>query len=138
LQKQSINSSITENKQDSGTPLNEISNFDNSLAQNTQTYISGYIVSHLNEKYSCSQRSSNLIQNDNSLRNDAIFLDHKSYNDIQKAYIIPTRGGIRDDFQAPIPSRTFLENPGPVPSRIDRNAFRPVPSRPVPKFKKNF
>jgi hypothetical protein len=90
LQKQYINPSIIDNKQDSEVPLNEISNFDNSLIQNTHTYISGYIVSHLSGKYSCDQCSSNLIQNDNSFRNDTIFLDYKSYNEIHKTHIIPT------------------------------------------------
>ncbi len=76
--------------QDSAIPINEILNLDNSLVQNTHTYITGFIVSTMKNKYKCDICSNNLIQNDYSFRNDTIFLEYKSYNELQNTHLFPS------------------------------------------------
>ena len=51
--------------------------------------------------------------------------------------LLQIRDGIRDDFQIPIPSRKFYQNPDPVPSRKTKSVSRPVPSRNLKKFQKS-
>jgi hypothetical protein len=93
--KSSLNSTeIASNTQNESFSSEEILNFNNFITENSSSYISGYIINRLTQRFNCQSCSEIIVENENTLRTDTIFLEYKSYNNIQKTHIIPTKKAV--------------------------------------------